>query len=229
MLVPWKKSYDQPRQHIKKQIHYLADKGPSSHSFGFSSSHVWSESWTIKKANNQRIDAFELWCCRRPLRVPWTAKIKPVNPKGNQSWIFIGRNDPETTILWPPDVKNWLIWKDPDAGKDWRQEERGMTEDEMFGCHHWLSGHEFEQAVGVGDEQESLACCSPWGCKESVTTEQLKWLKWLHWTSSILEGTETCPHWSRYILGVDLPFLPHSASSRNSVHRTHFPASWYFL
>ena len=95
------------------------------------------KSWTIKKANNQRIDASELLCCRRPLRVPWTAKIKPVNPKGNQSWIFIGRNDPEAPILWPPDVKNWLIWKDPDAGKDWRQEEKGMTEDEMFGWHHW--------------------------------------------------------------------------------------------
>ena len=81
------------------------------------------------------------------LRVPWTAKeIQPVHPKGNQSWIFIGRTDAEAEapILWPPDVKNWLIWKDPDAGKDWRQEEKGMTEDEMVGCHHWLNGHEFE-------------------------------------------------------------------------------------
>ena len=186
----------------------------------------YKESWVPKN-----------WCfwtvvLEKTLESPFDGKeIKPVNSKGNQSWIFIGRTDAEAEapVLWPPDVKNWLICKDPDAGKDWRQEERGMTEDEMFGCHHWLSGHEFEQAVGVGDEQESLVCCSPWGCKESVTTEQLKWLKWLHWTSSILEGTETCPHWSRYILGVDLPFLPHSASSRNSVHRTHFPASWYFL
>ena len=99
------------------------------------------------------------------------------NPKRNQSWIFTGRTDAEAEapILWPPDVKNWLIGKDPDAGKDWRQEEKGMTEDEMFGWHHWLNGHKFEQALGISDEQGSLACCSPWGCKESDTTEQLNW------------------------------------------------------
>ena len=104
-------------------------------------------------------------------------EIKPVNPKGNQSWIFIGRTDAETEtpILWPPDAKNWLIGKNPDAGKDSRQEEKGMTEDETVGWHHRLDGHEFEQASGVGDEQVSLACCSPWGCKESDTTEQLNW------------------------------------------------------
>ena len=105
------------------------------------------ESWTIKKAEHQRTDAFELWCWRRLLRVPWTYKeIRPVHPKGNQSWIFIGRTDAEaeTAILWPPDAKNWLIWKDPDAGKDWRCEEKGMTEDEMVGWHHQLNGHEFE-------------------------------------------------------------------------------------
>ena len=104
-------------------------------------------------------------------------EIKPVNPKGNQSWIFTGKTDTEaeTPILWPPDVKNWLIGKDPDAEKDWRQEEKGMTEDEMVGWHHRLDGHEFEQAPGVGDGQESLACCRPWGRKESDTTEQLNW------------------------------------------------------
>jgi len=92
---------------------------------------------------------------------------KPVNPKGNQSWIFIGRTnvEGEASILWPADVKNWLTGKDPDAGKDWRHEEKGMTEDEMVGWHHWLYGHEFEQAPGVGDGQGSLACCSPWGCR----------------------------------------------------------------
>ena len=97
-------------------------------------------------------------------------EIKPVNPKGNQFWIFIGKTDAkvETPILWPPDVKNWLIWKDPDAGKDWRQEEKGTTEDEMVGWHHQLNGHEFEQAPGVGDGQGNLACCSPWGLKEST-------------------------------------------------------------
>ena len=103
--------------------------------------------------------------------------IKPVNPKRNQSWVFIGRTDAEaeTSILWPPDAKNWLIWKGPDSGKDWRQEEKGMAEDKMFGWHHWLDEHEFEQALGVGDGQGSMVCCSLWDHKESDTTEWLKW------------------------------------------------------
>ena len=103
-------------------------------------------------------------------------EIHPVHPKGNQSWIFIGRTDAEaeTPIHWPPDVKNWLISKDADAGKDGRQEEEGVTEDEIVRWHHWLNGHEFEQIRGVGDGQGSLACCSPWGHKEFDTTEQLK-------------------------------------------------------
>ena len=102
---------------------------------------------------------------------------QPVNPKGNQSWIFIGKTgaEAETPVLWPPDVKNWVIGKDPDAGKDWRQEEKGMTEDEMFGWHHRLDGHEFEQALGVGDGQGNLVCCSPWGRKELDTTERPNW------------------------------------------------------
>ena len=104
------------------------------------------ESWTIKKGKCQRTDAFKLWCWRRFLRVPLDSKIRPVNPKGNQSWRFIGRNDveAETPILWSPDAKNCLIGEDLDAGKDWRWEEKGMTEDEMVGWHHWLNGHEFE-------------------------------------------------------------------------------------
>ena len=104
-------------------------------------------------------------------------EIQPVHPKGNQSWIFIGRTDgeAETPIIWPPDVKNWLIGKDPDAGKDWGQEEKGMIEDEMVEWHHRLDGHEFEQALGVGDGQGSLACCSQWGRKELDRTEQLNW------------------------------------------------------
>ena len=102
-------------------------------------------------------------------------EIKPVNPKGNHSWIFTGRVDAEaeTPILWSPVVKNWLTGKDPDAGKHWRQEERRMTEDEMVGWHHWLNGHEVEQAPGAGDGQGSPVCCSPWGHKESNTTEPL--------------------------------------------------------
>ena len=103
--------------------------------------------------------------------------IQPVHPKGNQSWILIGRTDAkyETAILWPPDAKNWLIGKDPDAGKDWRLEEKGKTEDEMVGWHHWLNGHEFEEAPGIGDGLGSLVCCSPWGHKELDMTEQLNW------------------------------------------------------
>ena len=139
------------------------------------------ENWTTEKAECQRVDAFKLWCWRRLLKSPLDSKeVKPVNPKGNKSWIFIGRTDAEAEapILWPPDVKNRLIWKDPDVEQDWRQEEKGMTEDEMVGWHHWFDGHKFEQAAGVGDGQGSLACCSPWGHKELDTTKQLNGLPW---------------------------------------------------
>ena len=107
-------------------------------------------------------------------------EIQPVRPKGNQPWIFIERTDAEAEapILWLPDVKNWLIGKDPDAGKDGGQEEKGTTEDEIVGWHHQLDGDEFEQAPGVDDRQGSLVCCSPWGCGESDTTEQLNWTEW---------------------------------------------------
>ena len=127
------------------------------------------KSWTKKKAEHQRIDAFELWCWRRLLRVPWS-----LNPKGNQPWIFTVKTDgeAEAPILWPPDPKSWLISKNPDSGKDWRQEERGTTEEEMVGWYRWLNGHEFEPALGNG-EQGSLACCSPWGHKELDTIERM--------------------------------------------------------
>ena len=107
-------------------------------------------------------------------------EIQPVHPKRDQSWVFIGRTDveAETPILWPPDAKSWLIWKDPDAGKDWGQEEKGTTEDEIAGWHHWLTGHEFGWTLGVGDGQGGLICCSPWGRKESDTTEQLNRTYW---------------------------------------------------
>ena len=135
MLTPWKESYDQPRQHIKKQRHYFASKGLSSQGYGSSSGHEWmweldyKEGWVPKN-----------WCfwtvvLEKTLESPLDCKvIQPVHPKGNQSWIFIGRTDAkdESLILWPPDSKNWLIWKYPDAGKDWRQEEKGLTEDEML-------------------------------------------------------------------------------------------------
>ena len=183
MLSPWKKSCDQPRQHIRKQRHYFANKGPSSQSYGFSSSHVWmweldyKESWGLKN-----------WCfwavvLEKTLESLLDCKeIKLVHPKGNQSWIFIGRTDAEaeTPVLWPPDAKSWLIGKDPDAEKDWGQEEKGMTEDEMAGWHHWLNGHEFVWTPGVGDGQGGLACCGSRGHKESDTTEWLNWIK-LNW------------------------------------------------
>ena len=127
------------------------------------------ESWTIKKAEFWRIDVFELWVLEKTLESPLDCKeIQPVHPKGDQSWVFIGRTDveAETPILWPADAKSWLIWKDPDAGKDWRQEKKGITEDEMVGWHQLLNGHEFEQALGDGEGQGGLACCSPWVCKE---------------------------------------------------------------
>ena len=134
------------------------------------------ESWTIKKAEHQRTDAWTV-VLEETLESPLDCKeIQPVHPKGNQSCIFIGRTDAEaeTLILWPPDVKNWLVGKDSDAGKDWRQE-KGTTEDKMVRWHHWLDGHEFEQAPGVGKGRGSLACCSPWDHKELDKTERLNW------------------------------------------------------
>ena len=147
----------------------------TSKSCGFSSSHVWmweldyKESWVPKNC-----------CCwtvvlEKTLESPLDSKeSQPVHLKGNQSCVFIGRTDAETPIIWLPDAKNWLIGEDPDARKDWRQEEKGTTEDEMVGWHHWLNGHEFEYTPGVDDGLGGLACCSPWGHKESDMTE-LKW------------------------------------------------------
>ena len=160
---------------IKNQRHYFADKGPYSQNYGFSNSHVrmWEmddKGWVPKN-----------WCfwivvLDKTLESPLDCKeIKPVNLEGNQSWTFIERTDAETKalIFWPPDVKSRLIGKDPDAGKDWRQEEKRTTEDEMVGWHHRLNGHELEQAPGVGEGQGSLAPCSPWDCRESYKTEWL--------------------------------------------------------
>ena len=196
----WKKSYDLARQHIKKQRYDITNKGPYSQSYGFSSSHIWmweldhKETWLLKN-----------WCfwnagLEKTLESPLDRKeVKPVNPKGNQPWIFIGKTNAEAPKLWPPDAKNWLIGKDSDAGKDWRQE-KGTTEDEMVGWHHWLNGHESEQALVVDDGQGSLACSSPWGHKESDMTKWLNWIK-LHYAklwSSIRQNflyfidSETC-------------------------------------
>ena len=169
--------------HIKKQRHYFANKGPSSQGYGFSSSHVWmweldcEEGWAPKN-----------WCfwtvvLEKSFESPLGCKaIQPVHPKGDQLWAFIGRTDVDwCPILWPPDVKNWLIWKDSDAGKVWGGEEKGTTENEVVGWHHWFNVHEFEQTLGVGDGQGRLACYSPWGHKESDTTEWLNWTELRVW------------------------------------------------
>ena len=135
------------------------------------------ESWTIKKAEHQRIDAFELWCWRRLLTVPWTTRranqsiLKEISSGCSLEELMLKLKP----ILWPPDVKSWLTGKDPDARKDWEQEEKGTTEDKMFGRHHRLNGYGFGWTPGVGDGQGGLVCCSPWGCKESDMTEQLNW------------------------------------------------------
>ena len=177
------KSYDPPRQHIKKQRYYFASKDMSSQSYSFSSSHVWM--WVLDHSWVQKNWCFWIVVLEKTIESPLDCKeIKPVNPKWNESWIFIGRSDAEAPT-WPPDAKNFFIGKDPDAEIGWRQEEKG-TEDEMIGCHHQLDGHEFEQGLEVGDGQGLLACCSPWGCKQSDMAEQLNWtVCWLYSTRYI--------------------------------------------
>ena len=160
-------------QCFKNQRHHFADKDLYSQSYGFSSNHLWiwelhhKEGWVLKN-----------WCfwilvLEKTLESPlYCKKIKPVNPKGNKSWLFVGRSDAEAEapVLWPPDMKSWLIGKDPDSGKSWRQKKKVGTEDEMVGRHLWLNGHVFEQTQGESEGQGSLVCCSPWGHKESVMT-----------------------------------------------------------
>ena len=167
-------------QHIKKQRHYFVDKSPSSQGYGFSNSHVWMQDldceegcWVPKN-----------WCfwtvvLEKTLESPLDCKeIQPVHSEGDQPWVFLGRNDAkaETPVLWPPHTKSWLIGKVSDAGRDWGQEEKGTTENEMAGWHHGLDGRESDWTLGVGDGQGGLACCESWGHKESDMTE------WLNWT-----------------------------------------------
>ena len=172
MLTPWKKSYDQPREHIQKQRHYFANKGPSCQGYGFSSGHVWmweldcEESWAPKN-----------WCfwpvvLEKTLESPLDCKeIQPVHSEGDHS-----------PVLWTPHAKSWLFGKDSDAGRDWGQEEKGMTEDEMAGCHHWLDGREFEWTLGDGDGQGGLVCCDSWGCR--VGHDWVTELNWTDWYSN---------------------------------------------
>ena len=201
MLAHWKESYDKPRQHIKRQRHHFANKGPSSQSYGFSSSHVWmweldhKEGWVPKN-----------WCSWtmmlvKNLESPLDYKeTKPVNPKGNQPWIFIGRTDAEAEapVLWPPDTKSQLIGKDPDAGKDWKQK-KTVAENEMVGWYHQLNGYEFEQTPGDSEEQRSLACGSPWDC------EELDMTGWLNNSSNKLgrQFREGC-WWQRLVIAQEI-------------------------
>ena len=173
MLSPWIKSYDKPRQCIEKQWHHFSDKPLYSQNYDFSSSHV--QMWQM---NHREGWAPKDWCfwtavLEKTLEGPLDSKeIKPVNPKENKPQIFIGRTnaEAEALILWPPDAKSWITGSDLDAGKYWRQEEKGMTKDEI-GWHHWPNEHEFEQTPGDGEGQRSLEFFSPWGCKELDTTE----------------------------------------------------------
>ena len=164
MFAPWKKSYDKPRRHIKKQRHYFADKGPYGESYGFSSSCVWK--WEL---DHEKGWAPKNWCfwtvvLEKTLESPLDCKeIKAVSPKGNQSWIFFGRTDAEAEVpkLWPPDAKNWLLEKTLILGNFEGRRREGETEGEMVGWHHRLNGHEFEQTPGESGGQRNLACHSP--------------------------------------------------------------------
>ena len=241
MLAPWKKSSDKTRQHIIKQRHYFADKDPSSQSYGFSSSHL--RMWEL---DNQEGWVPKNWCfwtvlLEKTLESSLGCKeIKAVNPKGNQSWIFIGRIDAEAPIFWPLDMKNWLIEKDPDDGKDWTQEEKGMTEDKMVVWHHQLNGHESSKL------QEMMKDREPWGCKESDMTEWLNnnWgfffqtfiqLKRLSFPNGIGAFAKNCVceswlllHWSiclslrsysclDFFFPPDLPSFPHASSPKRTL------------
>ena len=173
MLASWQEIYDKPKQCIKKQRHHFADKGPYRQSCGISSSHIkmWEldhkEGWKLKNP------CFQIVVLQKTFESPLDNKeIKPVHPKGNQPWILIGRTDAEAEapLFWSPGANSWLIGKDPDAGKDWKQKEKRVAEDEKFGCHHQFSGHELGWTSEDGKGQGGLVCCSPWGHKESDTT-----------------------------------------------------------
>ena len=171
MIASWQESYDKTRQCVKKQRYHFADKGPYNQTYGLSSSHV-----QMQDLDNKRMLKNRCFCTvvlENTIESPLENKeIKLVNLKGNQPWIFSGKTDAEAEapMFWPPDAKSWLIGKDPDAGKHWRQKQKRETEDEMVGWHHLVNGHELGQTPGDGEGQGSLACCSPWGHKESDTT-----------------------------------------------------------
>ena len=179
--TPWKENYDQPRQHIKKQRHYFDNKGPSSQGYGFSSGHVWMWELDYKESWAQENWCFWTVVLEKTLESPLDCnEIQPVHPKGDQSWVFVGRTDAEaeTPILWPPDVKSWLIGKDPDAGEDWGREKKGTTEDEMVGCHHWPNGPRF------GLNSRSWWCTRRPGVLQFMGSQWVghDWANELNWT-----------------------------------------------
>ena len=192
MLTPWKESYNQPRLYFKKPRHYFANKGPSSQSYGFSSGHVWMWDLDYKESWAPQNWCFWTVLLEKTLESPLDCKeIQPVHPKGDQSWVFIGRTDAEaeTPVLWPPQVKNWLIGKVPDVGRDWGQEEKGTTEDEMAGWNHGLNGDEFEKTLGVGDGQEGLVFCD-----HGVTKSWTRLSDWteLNWKYHVMSNVAYC-------------------------------------
>ena len=169
--VPWKESYDKPRQHIKKQRHHLADKDLYSQSYGLTSSHQWMWELAHKEGWAQKNWCFWTVVLEKTLESSFdSTEIKPVNSKGNQPWIFIGRTEAEAPILCLPDAKNKLIVKDLHPGKDWRQKKKGTRGWDGWG-QHWLNRHEFEQTLGDSRRQRSLPCCNTWSCKESDTAK----------------------------------------------------------
>ena len=192
------------------------------------------EGWVLKNW------CFQVVVLEKTLESPLDCKeIQPVSPKGNQLWILTGRTDAEAEapILWPPDVKSRLSGKDLDAGEDWGQEEKEVTQDEMVGWHHWFNGHEFEQTLGVGEGQRSLVCCSPWGHKESDTTEwlnknntstELKQTKKLPGPENLWEKAKT-PQWTMHVLLISMVPRFNRLKPLQSVHQSSLGSTYLGL